>query len=728
MTAVATRIESDRTASTRRGSGAGPHGPLALLCGAGAACLLFGFQGPIIATLLALAIVTVPGIFVVDRVSARGPVERFVVVIVVSITAWTAVAHVLLSLRWWHPAPVAGTLLAAATLAALAGTPRRRSDHVFPTLTIKMRIVRFGENLGTKQMVASAVALSLWAVSLPFIDTEGFGDWGLIAAVPPTFFLAYAVAIAVAVSVGLSRRTGPQRVTAAIVPLLVIIYGTMPMLFNTIRYPWAYKHVGVIRLLDETGRLHGDVDIYNNFSGFFGLAALVRGATGVDPTSYGAWTQLVAEGLILTTVWLLVRRATDSERVAHLAAVLYLITNWVGQNYFAAQTMATLLSLAVLGLSMSWFFGGATRALPWFSSSIKRIAPDVGPSADDDALLARRAVVLFAFLGLMMTHPLTPVATIGALGTAWVVGWLRDTKLVVGIGVICVGWAVRSYAYFAAQSFDLGFGGSPAANADGNLDYSDAPSAVVAVGDLTRLFSVGVWVLAVVGAILCAWAMRRTGALVVAACVPFGIPLVQSYGGEAIYRVYLYSLPLMVGFVAWGIVTRTPIERRTIAPQPTILATVICLVLGAGFLVAHFGRESINHVEESEVAMGEYVAATLADPALLAQFAGTYPAASSARYPSFQVNDTYVPQIDDLVDARGLRPTTAELDEAADDLWALDAGRPYVIVSPGMIDSINQIASLPIASTQEAVDLLTSSGRFFVRHRIGDTWLMSVTS
>ncbi len=111
---------------------------------------------------------------------------------------------------------------------------------------------------------------------------------------------------------------------------------------------------------------------------------------------------------------------------------------------------------------------------------------------------------------------------------------------------------------------------------------------------------------------------------------------------------------------------------------------------------------------------------------MLAQFAGTYPAASTERYPSFQVNDTYVPEIVDLVDAAGRAPTLAELDKAADDLWALDAGVPYVIVSPGMIDSVAQVASLPVQSTLEAVDLLTASDRFFVRHRIGDTFLMGV--
>ncbi len=300
--------------------------------------------------------------------------------LVLSVTSWMLVAHVLLTVQWWEPRTAAIALLGVAFVGACV---RRRRPRDEARWSVAHRVRTLGEQLGPFQLIGSFVALALWAASLPSIDTDGFDDWGLVVGGAPDVLPRLRARRSSSRCPPASR---PPRTCVAsslgVAPLLIIIYGTLPMLFDTIRYPWAYKHVGVIRLLDETGRLHPDVDIYNNFSGFFGLGAFVRGATGVDPTSYAAWTQLFAQALILAAVWLLVRRATDSERVAHLAVVLYLLTDWVGQNYFAAQTLGTLLSLSVLGLTMSWFFGGETRSLRWFRSSINRIAPRSGPPVE----------------------------------------------------------------------------------------------------------------------------------------------------------------------------------------------------------------------------------------------------------------------------------------------------------------------------------------------------------
>ena len=54
-------------------------------------------------------------------------------------------------------------------------------------------------------------------------------------------------------------------------------------------------------------------------------------------------------------VWLLVQRCTDSNRVAHVATLVYLLTNWVGQNYFAPQAFGTIFGLSTLALCFSWF-------------------------------------------------------------------------------------------------------------------------------------------------------------------------------------------------------------------------------------------------------------------------------------------------------------------------------------------------------------------------------------
>ena len=145
-------------------------------------------------------------------------------------------------------------------------------------------------------------------------------------------------------------------------------------------------------------------------------------------------------------------------------------------------------------------------------------------------------------------------------------------------------WLASCWRYFANNSFDLGFGGSVTDNAAGNAQTAIAPnlpSGVKAIGEMTRLFSVGVWLLAGVGTLLCLWTMRRVGVLVLAAMVPFGILVVQSYGGEAIYRVYLYSLPLMAALIAFALVNSSPLlpRRRRFLRMSCDLG-VVCAVGG----------------------------------------------------------------------------------------------------------------------------------------------------
>ena len=71
-------------------------------------------------------------------------------------------------------------------------------------------------------------------------------------------------------------------------------------------------------------------------------------------------------------------------------------------------------------------------------------------------------------------------------------------------------------------------------------------------------------------------------------------------------------------------------------------------------------------------------------------------------------------------------PPPSALDEVADDLLALSDGAAYVVVSPGMIDSIHQLNELPLADTDAAVRFLTGNPRFRVVSRIDDSWLLEV--
>jgi hypothetical protein len=655
-----------------------------------------------------------PGVLIVRALRPVDPLERTVAVLAISVVSWIVVAHVALTLRIWEPRTTAAIVLAAcaaARLVQLFQRARRSDRRMSAVQTVGCHCgaaQRLVASIGGRHLAITAAALAVWGWSVARLDVSDIGFVGLVGRLPLTWFVAFAVLVVAAAVAATAERTTPARVVLATSSLIMVLYGTVALSIGTLRYPWAYKHVGVMRLLDETGRFHPDVDIYNNFSGFFGLGALGRGATGVDPTSYGAWAQVAGEGLVVLAVGLLVLRLTSSVRVAQLAVVLYVLTNWVGQNYFAAQTLGSFLAIVVLALTWSWFRVDA-------------------PPVDRQVTVVRRATVAGLFLGLLMVHPLTPVIVIGPVALAYALRRIRDRALLASLIGVSVLWFVRSLPYFAGQGFDLGFGGSPTANADGNAVVGTPPALAEFVSLATRTFSVGVWMCAVIGAAVAAWARRRIGLVAVVAMVPFGIPLVQSYGGEAIYRVYLYALPLVCALIAWGVVSRTPIVRRERWPQPTVLASVLCLCLGAGMVVVHYGRERINQVESSEVAMGQYISNTVVGPTLIAQFGGGYPAQSTERYPEFQVSDTYTPYVAEMVGIRTTLPPASVLDDVADDLLALTPGTPYVVVSPGMIDEIRTLGTFPVADTAEAVAFLLANDRFRLVAQIDDTYLVAVS-
>ena len=691
--------------------------PLNWAIGVAALLLGIGVRGPIAGAIFGIVVVIMPGALVAPRVAARDSTQRIIIVVTVSVVFWMVVAHLLLSVGLWHPAVVSCVLLVAMLVVRVRyPVPVARREHHH----------RFSPNLGHSRTGFGLLALLLWAVSLPQINLAGINDWGLISVLPITYFIGLTVAVFVAVHAALDTAARGPRLAIGLTPLLLMIYGTLAVLVPTMRYPWSYRHLGIVRLLDDTGQLHPHVDIYNNFSGFFGLGALIRGATGVDPASYGAWAQLVGESIVLVGVAALVKSATRSTRVAHLAVVIYLLTNWVGQNYFAPQTLASLLSIGVLGLILDWFGDGTTRFIPMLKLRLARIGPLPERQPPPVLRARRRIVVAFVFLGLLMTHPLTPIALGGVLVVTCVVGWFRDRALIVSMIVLAVLWGLRIVVYVLDHANNLGFGGSVSANANGNSDYSRASEAFVAVGQITRVFSVVVWLLAVAGAILCGWAMLRIGLILVAGLVPFAIPLVQSYGGEAIYRVYLYALPLMAALIAWGILTRIPITPRRFLPQPTVLACVVCLVLAAGFMVAHFGREQTNQVDRSEVAMEEFIATHVKQSAVIAQFADGYPSRSTARYPSQQVNDTYIPEVVKMLGSSLTLPPPAALDRVADELAGLTDGTAYVVISPGMVDSVKSLQQLPVTDTNQAAAFMLANQRFVVNAHIGQTWLLEV--
>lgn len=705
--------------------------PMALIGIATTVLTAAGVSGPIIAALFAIVLAAWPGSLIADRAAPRLAAERWIVVVSVNLTFWMVIAHLLLSAELWHPEIGIAAVTGCLTMLHLV------SERPAPGLLGGLR--RCVTALGPVGVVAIAGGLTCWLIAAVSTPIDDIGPWGLVSNLPPIWFIGFAVLLVFTATRATTPNVDPRGPMIGLISLTFVVYGTTAIATNTLRYPWSYKHVGVIRLLDTTGRLHPHVDIYNNFSGFFGLGALVRGGTGADPLDYGAWAQVVASGLIMCAVWVLVRSATRRADAAHLAALLYLLTDWVGQNYFAPQALGSFLSIAVLALTISWFASPDTRRIPlvgrWVAAQTHPDAePEstIGDELTEDELAAslrsrdriRLGIVAFAFLGLLMTHPLTPFSTVLPLVAAFILGWMRDRRLLLAVGLAVAAWMLRSLPYFVEQAFDLGFGGSVSDNAAGRGSEVSATGTVALVGVITKLFSVAVWGIGALGALVAFVRRRRPGWLVLVGFSPLVLPFLNSYGGEIIYRAYLYSLPGIVGLAALFLLGDAATHPRRFLPGPRTAATLTSLALAAGFLVVHFSREQINTVEPSEVALEEYVGTLPDKEYITAQFSGGYPGSLTERYPMVQVDDTYTPQVDEMLDPT--EPLTPQLDAAADDIVALTDGVAYLVVTPGMIDTMDAAGTFSFEDVDAVLELLATSDRFVPITRFGDSWLLQV--
>lgn len=147
--------------------------------------------------------------------------------------------------------------------------------------------------------------------------------------------------------------------------LIAFIHATPTLLYPTLRYAWAWKHVMVVdAMLRHDGPVPhaGDLDIYNQWPGFFQLNALLLRATGLHSAlGYAAWYPVIANVALLGALLLLFRAVTQDRRLVWGGIWIYFSVSWVGQDYFSPQAFTYLLFLGVLILVLRRL--AAARAL-----------------------------------------------------------------------------------------------------------------------------------------------------------------------------------------------------------------------------------------------------------------------------------------------------------------------------------------------------------------------------
>ncbi|HEX2979722.1 MAG TPA: hypothetical protein VHO48_05630 [Anaerolineaceae bacterium] len=592
-------------------------------------------------------------------------------------------------------------------------------------------------NQRTLSYTLPLLAAGLYLISLPLIDPNGMTDIGLLAVLPATYYLGLLVLL---ISYCLLVFQQPQRTWLLflhLVILIVMIHATPAIRYGTLRYAWAWKHVGIVDYIQRHGSVNPDISFlnaYHNWPGFFALNAMLTEAAGLEsPLAYASWAPLFFNLVFLGSLWLVFRSLSTDRRLVWLAVWFFFLTDWVGQDYFAPQAFAYFFYLIIIGILLNWFRSSSApeerQIRRWvraprlsrllrdlFQRSASRaIAP--GSTPGQRVGLVSIAILLMAVISF--SHQLTPVMVIVALAllALFQLVYLRNVPgLMAVLTTAWVWWMATSFVSDNVQSMLASFGMVEENVSENLIDLARASPGQVIVSLMGRGLTLGMMALGGLGFIR----RLRNGYLDLAAILlviaPYVMLLANSYGGEILFRVYFFALPFLA-FYAAGLVYPTITRRTWAAP---LLAAALSLMMLVGFLFGYYGKEQQYYFSPDEATAAEYLFENAEPGSLIIEGSRNYPTLFR-NYELF----TYVPIAREPVESREeiVRQPIETLTR-----WMADEEYPnaYLIITRSMKAEIDMVGVMPVGSLTYIEAVLKQSDRFEVFYSNPDATIFTL--
>jgi hypothetical protein len=627
----------------------------AVVTGALLSLIVVGWVGLARVLLTFAFAVYVPGWAVVANCVPKMRASRTALPVLVSVTLLAAAATVTLWLHAWHPLQLfdieAGASVVLTGVAAIRRDRRRPHDEpnlrsVVPgrrrmSVTVhSTRVIRRAARGLAVSDVLLPISIALWIVGVRRIHPSPV----LLSILPAgsvVIFLAGLGVLVVSTGLLLTRRQfSSHRMALHLGALIVMLYGTAPMVYSEPRFSWTYKHIAITNYIAVHHLLSPSMGIYRIWPGFFALAAWIDKIAGVStPLVYASWAELFFEILYaLELAWIL-RALPLDERERWLALFLFFGANWIAQDYFSPQGFGLVLSLGVFGMALHWLKGEqrpwaaklerwAGRLLGKARSRLQqpRTPTDPGEIVVECRVDRSRWFAIFAVLltygVLTLVHELSPYLVAVQLGSLVIIGLIRPWWLILAMVAIAVGFLAPHLAY-VNHTYGLT---ASIGNFFGNLkspsSYTTHPgSEVLLTANTARDLSVGMWGLAVVGIVRRLRQRRLAFGLALLAFAPLALLVFLAYGGEGVLRVYLFSLPWTACLAASALSSAPGAFWRPKAILPTATLAVIVVL----FLVVFFGNDGTNVMRPADVQASVFVY-THASPGPLMTLAPNFPA------------------------------------------------------------------------------------------------------
>jgi hypothetical protein len=668
--------------------------------------LLVPGHGPALAGALLMACVPA-GAAVMCWVDSGDGVVQTGLTLVLSLAITGIAGAAMIWLHAWHPY----ALLSFPAACIISGVMRLR--HASWRVRLKWSATRRGLWF---HLALLCLGIASWAYGVSEVDRRTVGPFGLLASTNVWFILGFAALLAGGLlEIG---RSEPRAwlLGAYLTSIIVAIYATVPVLYGVPEYAWVYKHIGVAQALGKYGFVTDPLNIYEQWPVLFATVASVSGVSHLSPISFAAWAPLafeLADALLLLGIF---RLLGADKRVTWLALFMYEgLIGWVSQDYLSPQAFGYLLWLGIVAILLRWMLamtpahihqGLVTRARARFVVGFPR--PRASSPAQRLLAMTLVAVIYFA---IVAAHQLTPYLVLAGVGALAVLGLLRRGWLILLMMVVIAGAYLASRYSLIAQQYGGLFSGSVLQNAGGiKGTFHDRATTVELIRAYTAI-SYSVWPAALVAIALQWRALGRVAIPAVLAFSPFVVILAQDYGGEAIYRVFLFSAPWCVLLIAGMLVKlRASLSR--------LAATCVCVVALAVGLQGSYEQVSLDAFTASELAASLWLYQHAPHGALLVLPVNNFPDLETANF-----KDYYLQSIP--VDPnRSPHVNEANINQVEGWMTSLGHSIGYVVFSRSMAEYAN-FTGLPNGYAQ-LMNTVRSRPGWSVVHRNADVTIYLV--
>jgi len=676
-----TVTSAPREESTPPGAGPVAHlstlvGWASVMCGIAA---LLPLPPVIKAVLLGLFVLTGPGIAAVARLT----LPRAAAIAAVPVVGLAAMSASTMVLTWFHH-PV-GVLLHVVALASVTYALLRRPVG---SVGLSRPTVRDLTPMRSWPAALLAVAVAGWLAALPGLRDARYSQFGLLfVGTGP------AIALCTLVAVGgfmLALRQGRLMTAAVAIGVVVAIQRvTVTLVTDVPIYNWAYKHLGVVDYIRRFHDLPGGSDIYGQWPSFFTAFAWFGNVSAMDPTVVAHVFAPLIHVLLAVEVVAIATLLGQTPKVALAAAMIAELVNWVGQDYFAPQSLAFVMALGIVALLIA----SATHRVAGYLS-----------------------IPLFA--ALVPLHQLTPYWLCGVVVVLVISGRVRPRWLPLPYVGLLVAYLIPRLAIVAPYGI---FSFNPVANAQSNVELEGSFGKFF-TSTVCRSLSAAVVLLAVVCMVL--W-WRRRRPFLVAAVLAFGsfaLLAGQSYGGEAIFRVYLYAIPGCALLIAPLVVYAIDFQSTRALLRRAVQAVVVSALSMAALagLQGYYGLWSIVVEHRSQIDFGADLLAQEKTPIKVMSLCagGGLSTRSTADYLRFTERDKDFDQSIPELPPDFLRdfPDAGQLDEITAGASGFE-GDTFIVVDDQAKLALDYYRNLP----PRAIDAFEAQLRASPQWRIRDT-------